>query len=99
MSTQRTVIPAGSHDFAQPVLEPIVRFLIARGHPPLGFEEKLGWRPTPSGMVCALQGPITPEDWAAINEHFELPPTIAYEVGCIRDHANWADIEGARYVT
>ncbi len=43
--------------------------------------------------------PITPEDWAALNEKFEIPPTIGYVIGMIRDDATWSDIIGGVEVT
>ncbi len=95
MSTQRQVIPAGEQPNPLRTLEPIVRLLIERGHAPLGAPERLGWRQSPSGYVCSLRGALTREDWDAVNAAFELPPTIVFEAGCIRDHAHWMDIEGS----
>jgi hypothetical protein len=93
--TGRRVIPPGEQERPLDVLAPIVELLIERGHPPIAFPDKLGFRPSPSGWVCSLEGAITPEDWAAVNEHFDLPETITYVTGAIRDTANWVDIEGA----
>lgn len=95
MSTPREVIPPGTADDPRRRLRPVVQLLVDRGHAPLGPPERLGWRQTPSGDVCSLQGALTLEDWAAVNERFDLPPTLVFEAGCIRDHANWVDIEGA----
>ena len=95
MNAPREVIAGGEQQYPLDVLEPIVRLLIERGHAPLGPPEDLGWRPTPSGYVCSLRGALTREDWDAVNARFELPPTIVFQAGCIRDHANWVDIEGA----
>ena len=98
MTSPRQVIPAGVQDRPLKTLEPIVRLLIARGHEPVGEPHKLGFRPTPGGYVCSLRGALTAADWAAVNEHFELPPTLVFEAGTIRDHANWIDIEGSAVI-
>jgi hypothetical protein len=90
----RQVIPAGAQDRPLRTLEPIVRLLIERGHPPFNAPDKLGFHPTPGGWVCSLEGALTAADWEAVQERFELPPTIVFQAGCIRDHANWIDIEG-----
>ena len=93
--TSRRVIPGGEQERPLEVLAPVVELLIERGHPPIDFVEQRGFRPSPSGWVCSLEGAITPADWAAVNEQFELPATITYEAGAIRDAANWVDIEGS----
>ena len=95
MSEQRQVIPGGQQQYPLDVLEPIVRLLIDRGHAPFGPPQDLGWRPSPSGYICSLHGALTREDWDAVNARFELPLTIVFQAGCIRDHANWVDIQGA----
>ena len=91
----RHVVPGGVHRDPIGHLLPIAQLLIDRGHEPVDSPEELGFQPTPSGWVCSLLGAISSDDWAAVQARFELPATIVYEAGCIRDHANWVDIEGA----
>jgi hypothetical protein len=90
----RQVIPAGEHADCLTALRPIAAFLIERGHLPVTEPDLLGFTTSPGGWYCALEGALTPDDWAAVQDAFELPPTIVYEAGCIRDHANWVDIQG-----
>ena len=49
---------------------------------------------TRDGWECWFVQPITPEDWAALNEKSDIPPTIGYVIGMIRDDAAWSDIIG-----
>jgi hypothetical protein len=76
-------------------LVPLVQELLARGNE-LATPTKPhdGFIPTPDGWLCQLVDPVTKEEWAALNEKFDIPPTIHHFGGGIRDDANWVDIIG-----
>jgi len=76
-------------------LLPIAKFLVEeRGHIPLERPERYGFRQTGGGLQCQLARRITDEDWAAINERFELPMNIQFFHGLIRDNDNRIDFMG-----
>jgi hypothetical protein len=93
--TTKRVIPGGDQLMnGYRHIDALVDLLLERGHTLVFPQEPHGLHPSPAGPVCDLYGRITPQDWAAINDEFELPPTLVYEFGIIRDHANWLDIVG-----
>ncbi len=97
MSSARPRIAAQPDDeLGHPThLVPLVEELVARGNalatPSRPYD---GFIPSPSGWECQLVRPITPGDWAALNEKFEIPSNIVYMVGAIRDNRTWAQILG-----
>lgn len=106
----REVIPKGT--FLNPIrhLYPIAEFLrdaglrLMREEPGTrpNQDGHLGFIPQPDGWRCLVGGPITSELWAALNQRFLIPRTIAFSPGAaggggmIRDSANWVDIIGMR---
>jgi len=93
---EREVIPGGRrpppwYDH----LLPIAKFLVeARGHMAIENPEEYGFVQDHDGYNCHLTHRITDEDWAAINERFELPRTIRFFHGLIRDNDNNIDFLG-----
>jgi len=76
-------------------LLPIAKFLVEeRGHMPIEEPEEYGFVEGFDGYNCHLTHRITDEDWAAINERFELPKTIGFFQGLLRDNVNGIDIMG-----
>jgi hypothetical protein len=92
----REVIPGGEQRPPWYLhLLPVARFLVEeRGHTPIEEPEEFGWTQDIDGFKCHLTHRITDEDWAAINERFELPNTIGYFHGLIRDNLNRVDMMG-----
>ena len=97
MTGQRIPIASAPDDeLSHPThLVPLVQELLARGNelftPPKPDD---GFVPFKDGWVCQLVHPITKDDWAALNETFDIPPTIYHFAHMIRDSANWVDIIG-----
>ena len=94
MTTKRIPLAAEpDHELAHPThLVPLVQELVARGNrlatPP---EPDDGFIPTRDGWVCQLVDPITDEDWAALSEKFDIPPTISHFGHAIVDDVTWAE--------
>ncbi len=90
MTHERIPIAARpDHELSHPThLVPLVQELLALGNelatPPRPDD---GFIPTKDGWLCQLVNPIRPEDWAALNEKFEIPPTIHHFGHAIRDDA------------
>ncbi len=97
MTDKRIPIAARpDHKLSHPThLVPLVQELVARGNEIITARKPYdGFEPSKDGWTCWLRNPITPEDWAALNEKFEIPPTIHHFGPAIRDTANWAEIFG-----
>ncbi len=98
MTVRATIAVQPDDELDHPVhLVPLVRELVARGNrlatPAKPYDGFIG---SQSGWECQLVDPIRPEDWAALNETFEIPDTIIYLRGLIRDTVSWVDIRGGR---
>jgi hypothetical protein len=94
MHKEKRVVPGGRQVFSTIHLEPVVEFLMTRGHLPIHDPEDLGFLISTGGAVCQLTNRITPEDWEAINDEFQLPGNVKYWDGVIRDALNRVDIVG-----
>jgi hypothetical protein len=76
-------------------LAPLVQELLARGNALVTAAKPYdGFEPARDGWKARLMNPITKEDWAALNEKFDIPPTIHHFGHMIRDDATWSDIIG-----
>ena len=76
-------------------LVPLVQELLARGNELMTAAKPYdGFEPSKDGWICQLAYPVTKEDWAALNEKFDIPPTIVHFAGGIRDEGTWSDIVG-----
>ncbi len=97
VTASRVPIASGpEHELDHPVhLVPLVQELLARGHRLVTAAKPYdGFEPTRDKWVCVLERPITWEDWVALNEKFDIPPTIHRFGQAIRDDLNWCDIVG-----
>ena len=90
------IAPKPEHKGAHPRhLVPLVQELLARGNELVTAPKPYdGFEPTKDGWQCWLLSPVTKEDWAALNEKFDIPPTIYHFGHMIRDDATWSDIIG-----
>ncbi len=101
MSDRIPIAPRADHELAHPRhLVPLVQELLARGNELVTAPKPHdGFEPSKDGWICILVHPITKEDWAALNEKFDIPPTILHFGHSIVDDLNWAEIVGGGEVS